>query len=222
MGYTATDAGLALTAGGVATMLVMPLSGYLTPRVDPRILIGVAFTVQVIALWNMSMLSTQMSFHDAAVARMIQSVGLPFLFVPVTNAAYIGLRPEENNQASALMNVSRNLGGTFGISLVQTLLAQRAQIHQAQYVETLNPLNPNYTHAIQQLTHALVSHGASQAQAAKMATGLLYRQLLQQSNMLSYIDAFHILMIVVACGLPLIFLMQGPGKAGSRTAAAAP
>jgi MFS transporter, DHA2 family, multidrug resistance protein len=221
MGYTATDAGLALTAGGVATLMVMPLAGFLTGKVDPRLLIGTAFAIQVIALWNMSQLSTQMSFHDAAVARMIQSVGLPFLFVPVTNAAYIGLRPDQSNQASALMNVSRNLGGTFGISLVQTLLAQRSQIHQAQYVETLNPLNPNYTHAVQQITHALVSHGVSQAQASKMAAGLLYRQLGQQANMLSYVDAFHILMIIIACALPLIFLMQGPGKRGQGASAAA-
>jgi len=221
MGYTATDAGLALTAGGVATLMVMPLAGFLTGKVDPRILIGTAFAIQVIALWNMSQLSTQMSFHDAAVARMIQSVGLPFLFVPVTNAAYIGLRPDQSNQASALMNVSRNLGGTFGISLVQTLLAQRSQIHQAQYVETLNPLNPNYTHAVQQITHALVSHGMAQAQASKVAVGLLYRQLGQQANMLSYVDAFHILMILIACALPLIFLMQGPGKREQGASAAA-
>jgi DHA2 family multidrug resistance protein len=220
LGYTATDAGLALTAGGVATLMMMPLAGFLTGKVDPRILIGTAFSIQVIALWNMSHLNTQMSFHDAAVARMIQSVGLPFLFVPVTNVAYIGLRPDESNQASALMNVSRNLGGTFGISLVQTLLAQRAQIHQAQYVETLNPLNPNYTHAIQQITHALVSHGVPQAQASKMALGLLYRQLQQQAGMLSYVDAFHILMIVIACALPLVLLMQGPGKRGQAQAAA--
>jgi DHA2 family multidrug resistance protein len=221
LGYTATDAGLALTAGGVATLMMMPLAGFLTGKVDPRILIGTAFSIQVIALWNMSHLNTQMSFHDAAVARMIQSVGLPFLFVPVTNVAYIGLRPDESNQASALMNVSRNLGGTFGISLVQTLLAQRAQIHQAQYVETLNPLNPNYAHGIQQITHALISHGVPQAQASKMAVGLLYRQLQQQAGMLSYVDAFHILMVVIACALPLILLMQGPGKQKSGGAAAA-
>jgi MFS transporter, DHA2 family, multidrug resistance protein len=221
MGYTATDAGLALTAGGIATLMVMPLAGFLTGKVDPRFLIAFSFVLQVIALWNMSQLSTQMSFHDAAVARMIQSVGLPFLFVPVTNAAYIGLRPDQSNQASALMNVSRNLGGTFGISLVQTLLARRAQVHQAQYVETLNPLNPNYMHGIQQITHALMSHGVPQAQASKMAVGLLYRQLGQQANMLSYVDAFHILMIIIACALPLIFLMQGPGKRGQGTSAAA-
>jgi DHA2 family multidrug resistance protein len=150
LGYTATNAGLALTMGGLATLLVMPVAGFLTGKVDPRYLIGCALAVQAIALWNMSTLDTQMSFSNAAVARMIQSVGLPFLFVSIISAAYVGLRPERNNQASALMNVSRNLGGTFGISFVQTFLARRSQAHQAQYVEALNPLNPNYASGLQQ------------------------------------------------------------------------
>jgi DHA2 family multidrug resistance protein len=222
MGYTATDAGLALTMGGLATLLVMPVAGLLTGRVDPRLLIGVAFALQTAAMWNLSHFNTQISFQDAAVARLIQSVGLPFLFVPVTSVAYIGLRADESNQASALLNVSRNLGGTFGISLVQTMLAQRAQVHQAQYVETLNPLNPNYTHGIAQITHALANRGIEQAQAAKMAAALLYRQLLQQASMLSYIDVFHTLMILVALALPLTLLLKTPGKDAKGPAAAVP
>lgn len=222
MGYSATDAGLALTMGGLATLLVMPVAGLLTGRVDPRILIGTAFAIQAVAMWNLSHFNTLISFNDAAVARLVQSVGLPLLFVPVSNAAYIGLAPEESNQASALLNVSRNLGGTFGISLVQTMLAQRAQVHQSQYVETLNPLNPNYVHALAQITHALVGRGIEQAQAAKMAAALLYRQLLQQSAMLSYIDVFHTLMILVALALPLTLVMRGPGKRQAHGAAAVP
>ena len=80
-----------------------------------------------------------MSFHDAAVARMIQSVGMPLMFVPISAVAYVGLKPYENNQASALMNVSRNLGGTLGISFAQTMLARQAQVHQAQYGGNAQP-----------------------------------------------------------------------------------
>jgi DHA2 family multidrug resistance protein len=221
LGYTATNAGLALTMGGLVTLLVMPLAGFLTGKVDARILIGLALTIQGVALWNMSTLNTQMSFETAAYARMIQSVGLPFLFVPITNAAYVGLSPRENNQASALMNVSRNLGGTFGISLVQTMLAQRAQVHQAQYVETLNPLNPNYASAIDRATQALMSQGMAQADATHAAAAQIYRTLQQQASMLSYVDVFHVLMIVVFCVLPLVLLMQKPEKAGGSGEAAA-
>jgi len=220
LGYTATNAGLALTMGGLATLVVMPIAGFLTGKVDARWLIGIALAIQGIALWNMSTLDTQMSFDNAAVARMIQSIGLPFLFVPITNAAYVGLDPRQNNQASALMNVSRNLGGTFGISLVQTMLARREQVHQSQYVESLNPLNPNYASGIDNMTHVFMNQGLSQIDAAQAAVTHLYRTLGQQAAMLSYIDVFHTLMLIVLCTLPLVFLMQKPKKnAGGGEAA---
>ena len=212
LGYTATNAGMALTAGGLATLLVMPLAGFLSTRVDPRLLIGFALAMQAIALWNMSTLNSQMSFADAAVARMIQSVALPFLFVTITNIAYVGVRPSQNNQASALMNVSRNLGGTFGISLVQTMLARQGQVHQAQYVETLNPLNPNYVSGIARLGHQLMANGLGQVQATQAATAQLYRSLGRQAQMLSYIDVFHVLMWVVFAVLPLVLLLKKPDK----------
>jgi DHA2 family multidrug resistance protein len=220
LGYTATNAGLALTMGGLATLLVMPLAGFLTGKVDPRWLVGFALTMQGVALWNLSTLNSQMSFNDAAVARMIQSIALPFLFVPITNIAYVGIKPDQNNQASALMNVARNLGGTFGISLVQTMLARQSQVHQSRYVETLNPLNPDYVNGISQYTHALMAQGLSQSDASQAANGLLYRSLGQQAQMLSYIDIFHVLMWVVFLVLPLVVLLQKP-KTGAAGEAAA-
>jgi len=219
LGYTATNAGLALTAGGVATLIAMPAVGFLSGVVDARYLIAFALVIQGVAMWNMAGLDTDMSFHDAAMARMIQSIGLPFLFIPITSAAYVGLRPAENNQASALMNVSRNLGGTFGISFVQTMLERRAQVHQAQYVETLNPLNPNYTEGIRHTMHALMDQGMAQADAMRAATAELYQSLQQQAQMLSYVDVFHTLMWVVFGVLPLVIFMQKPGKGGGAGAA---
>jgi DHA2 family multidrug resistance protein len=203
---------MALTAGGLATLLMMPLAGFLSTRVDPRLLIGFALVMQAIALWNMSGLDTDMSFRDAAIARMIQSVALPFLFVTITNIAYVGIRPGQNNQASALMNVSRNLGGTFGISLVQTMLARQGQVHQSQYVESLNPLNFNYAAGISRMAHALMANGLSQPQATRAATAELYQALSRQAQMLSYIDVFHMLMWVVIVVLPLVLLVKRPDK----------
>ncbi|HEY3638436.1 MAG TPA: DHA2 family efflux MFS transporter permease subunit [Rhizomicrobium sp.] len=212
MGYTATDAGMALTLGGVATFLVMPLAGILSNRADLRILIGGAFLLQGFALWHMSQLDAQMSFWDAAIARMYQAIGLPFLFVPITNIAYVGLKPEESNQASALLNVSRNLGGTIGIAAVQTMLQRREQVHQARFAETLNPLNPNYRFGIQRMTDALMAHGHSQIVSAQAAVALLYRRMLQQAAIVSYIEIFHILMIVVFCAVPFALFLRKPSK----------
>ena len=212
LGYSATDAGMALSLGGLATIVMMPISGVLSSRVDARLMVGAAFAIQGLALWNMSHLNTDISFTDAALARMWQAIGLPFLFIPITNVAYVGLRPEENNQASAMMNVVRNVGGTIGISSVQTLLAQRQQFHQARYAETLNPLNPNYTNGIDQITRALTAHGVPPGEATPLAIGHVYRALIQQTMMLSYVEAFHLMMIVIFCALPLVLLMRGPSR----------
>jgi DHA2 family multidrug resistance protein len=220
MGYTATDAGLAMTAGGVATIVAMPISGLLVGRVDARYLIGAAFLIQGFALLNMSHLNVDMSFADAAMARLFQAVGIPFLFVPLTNLAYVGLRPEQSNQASALMNVARNLGGTIGIATVETMLTQRQQFHQARLVETLNPLNPNYAAGLGQITRALIGHGQSAANAPREALAQLYVALERQSSMLSYVDVFYLLMIVVFASIPLLLFMrgQGAGEGGSGAA----
>jgi DHA2 family multidrug resistance protein len=150
---------------------------------------------------------------------MLQSIALPFLFVPITSVAYVGVKPWESNQASALMNVARNLGGTLGISFAQTMLARRAQVHQAQYVESLNPLNPNYVAGLHRLTDALMAHGLSAADASRAATAELYRSLGQQAQMLSYIDVFHVLMWVVFAALPLVLLLQKPKSSGTQGAA---
>jgi len=220
MGYSSTDAGLALTAGGVATIIAMPISGALSGKVDPRLLIGGAFVVQGLALWNMSHLNTDLAFSDAALARMFQAISLPFLFVPINTVAYTGLKPNETNQASAMMNVARNLGGTIGISSVQTMLAQRSQWHQARLVEHLDPLNPNYNLALSQAASRLQDFGQSAINAQSMAVANLYRQLVRQAQMLAYIDVFHTLMLVVFACIPLLVLMKvrkrGAAQAGAR------
>src|SRR5579871_1261624 len=205
LGYTATTAGLALTAGGVVTILGMPLVGILTNRVDVRLLIGFGFLMQVWAFLAMSHFSTDISFFNAAYVRAIQAAGLPFLFIPVSTVAYVGLRPEENNQASALMNVVRNLGGSIGIATVQIILARGQQIHQSELIYGMTPLNSNYVGALSHLTQALTGHTPSGAAIGNApALGLIYRQVQQQAAMLSYVAAFRFLMIIAICALPMI------------------
>ncbi len=221
LGYTATNAGFAMSAGGIATILVMPLSGVLSGKVDSRLLIAFAFITQALAMWHFTQLNTDLAFSTAAFARMLQAVGLPFLFVPITTIAYVGLKPTESNQASALMNVMRNVGGTIGIATAQTMIAQRQQFHQARYVESLNPLNPSYVNGLNQMTQALQGAGQPPAAASRQALGQLYGQLGRQAGMLSYIDVFHTFMVIVLCCLPLLLFMQGPKKGQAAEGGAA-
>ena len=216
LGYTATNAGFAMTAGGLATLVAMPVAAALSGKVQPRYLIAFALAVEALALLNLTGYNTGISFWDAAFGRVWQAVGIPFLFVPLTAAAYVGLAPEKTNQASALLSVFRNLGGTLGISSVQTLLARREQFHQSRLVETLTPLNPTYTQGVSQLGTALGGLGPDASNRGALAR--LYGEVTQQAAMLSYIDVFWALAIFVAIVFPSAFLLRPSKSAGGAAA----
>ena len=217
LGYTATSAGLAMTAGGLGTVLAVPIVGNLVGKVDVRFLLGPALLVQAAALWNLSGFNATIDFWTAAEARLFQAVALPFLFVPITAAAYTGLKPGQTNDASALLNVFRNLGGTFGIALSQAALADRSQYHQSRLVERLSPLSPSYPEGLAAIERSLRGFGVSAGDATQLATGQLYKIVGQQATMLGYLDVFKGLMIVVLCVSPVVLLLKS--AKGGRGAA---
>jgi MFS transporter, DHA2 family, multidrug resistance protein len=208
LGYTAMKAGLALTAGGVGTLIAMGAVGALSGRVQPRYLIACGLIATILGLWHMTQLNAQISFAQAAWARLWQVIGIPFMFIPLTDAAYVDLPREGTGQATAMMNVMRNLGGSIGISFVQTLLADREQFYQSRFTETLNPLNPNYTHGIAQLQQMFIGLGESVTRAGGLATGQLYAMLQRQVSMLSFLDCFWMLMLIGVAVFPSLLLLK--------------
>ncbi|HXS19953.1 MAG TPA: DHA2 family efflux MFS transporter permease subunit [Steroidobacteraceae bacterium] len=208
LGYTAEQAGLALTMGGIITLLTMPLAGILSGYVQPRVLMGLAFAVEAVAMWNMTHFDTTVTFGDIALARMWQSAPIPFLFVPLISAAYVGLPGQKTNRASAMIAVGRNIGGSIGIALVQALLARREQFHQARLVAGLQPLNPLYAHGVRSLTQTLIARGAPPAAAARMAIGTLYQTVQRQASMMAFNDVFWALMLFIVVILPIVFLLK--------------
>jgi DHA2 family multidrug resistance protein len=198
--YNATKAGLALTAGGVATMLMMPVTGALIRFVQPKYLIAAGLLVEALAALHLSRLNADIDFAHAAWARVFQAVGFPFLFVPITTLSYAGLPPDKSNNASALINSMRNLGASVGISVGTTLLARRGQFHHARLVESL----PH-------VAHAAPARGAG-------ALENIDRIVQRQADTLSYIDVFWFVAIVAAAAIPLTFVLRriepGAAKAG--------
>jgi len=208
LGYTAEQAGLALTLGGIITLFTMPLAGILSSHVQPRVMMGLAFAVEAVAMWNMTHLDTTVTFGGIAIARMWQGAPIPFLFVPLISAAYVGLPGEKTNRASAMISVGRNIGGSVGISLVQALLARREQFHQARLVAGLQPLNPVYVHGIRSLAQTLIARGAPPAAAARMAMGELYQLVLRQADMMAFNDVFWAMTVFIVVVLPIVFLLK--------------
>jgi DHA2 family multidrug resistance protein len=208
LGYTAQRAGLALMPGGFAIILCMPLVGYLLGHTDARRLLLFGLAMVSFSLFHMMNFDTSVDFSTVANARVIQAIGLAFLFVPINTAAYAFLPPGKNNAASGLINLARNVGGSVGISFVITMLARRAQVHQVNLTARLNSGNAQFQAAIANTSHLLIAHGSSPAEATRQAYGMIANSLTRQSTMLAYVDNFWILCVAIAAMIPFVFLMK--------------
>jgi len=214
LGYTAQKAGFALLPGGFSLMLLMPLVGFMLSRFDARKLMMGGLIVLSFALFHMTNFTLGVDFRTMVYARMIQTAGLAFLFVPINTAAYAFLPRDKNNAASGLMNLARNIGGSVGISIVTTMLDRRQQFHLSRMSSHLYAGNPKIQSMLQGTTQALQARGFSQAEAMHKAYGLLQGNFLRQASMLAYIDNFWLLGVAILVMVPLVFLMKRPPTGG--------
>jgi MFS transporter, DHA2 family, multidrug resistance protein len=213
MGYTATQAGLAISPGGVLVMCLLPLVGFMLGKVEARWMIAVGLAIASLSLIHMTTFSTEMDFKYAVFARCSQAAGFAFLFVPINTAAYAFVPPNKNNAASGLINLARNVGGSVGISVVTTLLARRVQFHQLRLAENTNSLNPYFNQAINSAARVF-----GPALNENRPYALVLRILQRQANTLAYIDCFWAMGIAFGLLLPLVFLMKKtrPGRAAAH------
>jgi DHA2 family multidrug resistance protein len=217
LGYTAEQAGLVISPGGLMIMALMPLVGYLISRVDPRYMIAYGFVISSTALALMHTLDLQVSYGYVALLRIFQASGLAFLFIPINTEAYNGVPREKNNDVSGLINLARNIGGSMGASFLVTMLARRAQYHQDRLVMHMTAQNPNFAASIGALKHYFQHQAgltASSAQAKQMAYASLYGQLQRQAQLLSYLDVIAVLAVACSCLIPLCLLMKKPDAHG--------
>ena len=210
MGYTAEEAGKVLSPGGLVVIALLPLVGRLLAHVDGRWLIAFGFAATALALFHMTGIYPGITFGDAVKYRMWQSVGLAFLFIPITTVSYVGVPAGQNNQVSALTNLMRNIGGGIGISIAQTLLARRAQLHQQHLVSHVTAYSPALRRVLGGLAQTLAHRGAATAASTRRAYAIIYGMVQEQATTLAFIDILWLLALVSALLIPLAFLMRRP------------
>ena len=214
LGYTATTAGMVLSPGGFSIILLMPLVGRLISRVDPRYLIVFGLVISAAALYHMTTFDTEIDYWSLVVARIFQASGLAFLFIPISTVAYVGIPREKNNNASAIINLARNLGGSIGIALLTTILARREQYHRNILVDHIAAGDWRYESTATQMAQHMASKlGGSAQQAMHVAQAQIQMMVDRQAQMLSYIDDFMLLAILFAGVSPFVFLMHKPPSA---------
>jgi MFS transporter, DHA2 family, multidrug resistance protein len=217
MGYTAESAGLVLSGGGLLLLVMMPVVGILSSKVEARYLVAFGWLTLSIGMYISSrQIDLQISFVSASVLRLAQVFGLGFLFVPINLVSYVGMPIEKSGSVAGLINFMRNIGSSVGTSMVTTLIARRAQFHQVYLTAHLAPGRPSVGGAATGLAARLVASGVQVERAASQAYALLYRTLIGQATVLAYLDTFLVLAAGSAIMFALSFALKKNQPGGSR------
>jgi len=216
MGYTAEQAGLVMTRGAVAMMLMMAIVGPLTSRVQAKYMAAFGWITMAFGMYvSIHGINLQMDFGSASFVRVFQSFPLPFLFVSLSLVSYIGLPAEKNNAAAGITNFMRNIGMSIGTSMVATVAARRSQYHQSILVQ--HTRSAVFQNSAMGLSAKLHLAGLSLHGAQMQSVGRLYLLIQAQAAALSYIDVYWMLTFISALMFVLSFFLarNEPGKGGS-------
>jgi DHA2 family multidrug resistance protein len=207
-GYTATWSGLVLSPGGLVTMVMMFVVGSLSSKFQPKYMIVAGALIIALSMYDMTNVYGDLDFWFFAHSRMLLGVGLPLIFLSITTASYDGIPPDKTDQASALVNVARNTGGSIGIAVVSNVLAHREQFHQSRLVENVIPSSVQYQDTLNQVTSYFVAQGSQLAQAQQQAIAWIGQQVQMQASFLAYMDAFWTLMLISLAAVPLALALR--------------
>jgi DHA2 family multidrug resistance protein len=210
MGYSAQQAGMVLSPAGFMLMLLFPIAGLLSTKVDPRYMIAAGFAMTSLALYHITHLSLAIDFRTIMLWRMYQMSGLAFIFIPISILSYVGVPADKNNQISGISNFIRNLGGSVGISMLTTFLARQSQIHQTTLVANATAANPQFNKMLQGSVAEMAKSGSGPVLAMQQAYNQVMGLIQQQAALLSYVNAFWMVSVIVACLVPLPFLLKRP------------
>ena len=214
LGYTAFAAGLVVGPRGIGSIIGMPVIGFLTNRVDARYLLTfgfIGFGIMSLVFGNVNL---GISPWTLLVPIIATGFALSFVFVPITTQAYATLRNDQIGNASGIFNLVRNVGGSIGISIAQTLLVRRTDLHQTEIAGHA----PRTQYSFQQHLNALsayLSHRTASPNAQGAAAQTLYQQLGRQALLWSFIDVFRwTSLICFLCVILVWFFKKAkPGKA---------
>ncbi len=216
LGYDATLAGLVLSPGGAVILLLIPLVTRMMPFVQIRHLIAFGFFALGCAYCYAHTLTPDVTFGTLALMRATQTLGLAFLFVPISTISYSTMPRVLNGDASSVYVMLRNVAGSIGISLATAGVTQRAQVRQAYLADHLNPFNPAFNDYIAQTEQALLSMGRSAAQVSGQAMGIALQTLNQQAAVLAYRDVFAYCAVTAFCIVPICFLFDARTSRGGE------
>ncbi len=204
MDYTALGSGLALSPRGIAAFVSTVVVGRLVGRVRNRYLLLVGFALVAVSSFMLGRINLTADMASVIWPSVVNGIGISFIFVPLTTSAVAYLRQDQMGNATGLYNLMRNLGGSFGIAFVSTMIDRGAQKHQAFLVAHVTPYDPACAQTLATAQAALAAH-ATTATAAIQAQQVLYTRVLQQARLWAFVDNFVLFGVVALACIPLVF-----------------
>ncbi len=221
MGYPPIAAGITLAPRGFGSFVAMPIVGLLTARMDPRKLLASGFALTALTLFWFSRLTLDAGYWDLFWPQFLQGVSLGLLFVPLTTISMDPIPKERMGNATSLFNLTRNVGASVGIAVVQTLLTRHRQVHTRLLGEHVEPFNPAAREMLARLQSSFEARGADAMTASREALAAVWGMVQRQAALQSFLDVFQLLGVLVLCMIPLVFLMRRPRAGGGEGVMAA-
>ncbi len=214
LGYTATEAGIAMAPRGLGSFLMMPLVGTVLGKFDPRKVLAVGLVIAAWSLIALSKLSLDAGYWDIFWPQFIQGASLAMLFVPLTTATMDPIPKQKMGNATSIFNLMRNMGGSIGIATATAYLTRHEQVHTAILGRNVYAGSAPTRAVLQGMQANMMAHGADAVTAKHQAYGALWGMVQRQSAMLSFVDTFRALGIVFLLVVPLLLIMKRPTHRG--------
>jgi DHA2 family multidrug resistance protein len=204
-GYSVLQSGFLTAPRGVGTLISMLLAGRLSGRIDARLLVGIGVALMGISLWMMTGFALDQPSQPVIMSGVVQGLGLGLIFVPLQSLAFETLAPKMRTTAAALLNLSRNIGGSVGISIVSAQLVRMTQVAHADMAssiteQTIPTVDPT-------LLQTIAPQGST-------ALAVINAEVTRQALFIAYLDDFKLMMLVTFAVLPLLLLMRRGQQTG--------
>jgi MFS transporter, DHA2 family, multidrug resistance protein len=210
MGYSATDAGMVMAPGGIATLITMPFVGAMLAKQDGRKIVLAGLLIGATSMFIMQGLNLEASYWSFVWPRIVLGIGLAMTFVPLTTVTLSSISRTEMGNATGVFNLLRNIGGSVGIAIAATLLARFSQFYQTSLVPHINQYSPVFQMRFNALKQALIAKGMQTTQADQTALGMFYGIVRKQAAALAYNRIFFIIGLAFLAIIPLLLLLKRP------------
>ncbi|HEX8924271.1 MAG TPA: DHA2 family efflux MFS transporter permease subunit, partial [Terriglobales bacterium] len=222
LGFPAVRSGLAVSPFGIGALIALPIAGVLLNRFDPRKLLVLGFGGAAASMFLLSGLNLNAGYWDVFWPEIVLGLGTGFMYTPLAAASLSHLPKEEMGNATSIVNLLRNIGGSVGIAMMETVVSRRTQVHQHRLSEHIAFNDPLVRQMLQQFTAYFRQQGADIVTATQRAYGALYLQLQQHAAMLAFVEAFWCLGVICAVVVPsFVFLRNSQARLKSEPEEAA-